>query len=892
MQIQYRTRGNTDPRGKSNVWFCRAGEDSALFSMLCEEILSRQNCAIWFDGEADAPYAKDDLESALSEMQLMVIPVVTDLFQEESRILDVEFAYASQHHIPVLPILCESGLAYLFNEKFGNLQFLDKSMIDESAISYEEKLSAFLKDTLYGDELLASVRAAFSKRLFLSYRKKDRVHARALMRAIHASDLLCDVAIWYDEYLIPGENFNESIMGALEGSALMLLAVTPNLVTEENYVRAVEYPEAKRLGKSVLPIELVQTDRKDLQRQYPEIADPISLEEDDVAAEIAHALGREGAPKHSSETDYKWALAYLNGIDVEVNVDLALDLLYRAAAEGYPPAVEQLAFLYRMGDGVARDHERAKIWYRRLLHLREAEYTQNKNEKTIAAYASARQTLAELYHTLGDYGAAASCYSDAIDLCKEGGDTAALPALYEKAGLMAYFTHNHSYAEMLYRQALDARDGEARTKETVTALVSLSYRIGDAVRGQDDAERAQEYYDKALAYTSLLEEIDPDETLRLRAVISEKCGDLASTAEETESAREHYEQMRAYAEEYSEITRSHSAKRLLSIAHDRLGTVMQSEDLLQDALGCYLESLRLREELEEETHTFEAERDVSVIYLRIGRLFFDSGMYEDAERAYWTALHKSQELIKRTSSREAMRDFGVAVERLGELAGEQGQYEEAAKYYEDAIEIFEGIAEEDSSLEARRAPAITIDAYATLRFAMDDIEGATEQFRRAFELRRALYEAHPTPTVLHDIGISYAHLRDMALMRMDFAEYAEYSEYAEDPGEALRNEAYSSSARRSYAFMYEEDARDAFEAGEYSAAVDNFLSAMRHSPEDKRATADRLEVLAFYFTKRAEDEPSFWQSEVLRIWKALASYFPNDPEYARFVALTEEKITV
>ena len=59
-----------------------------------------------------------------------------------------------------------------------------------------------------------------------------------------------DIAIWYDEFLIPGENFNDSIAAALEQSSLFALAVTPNLVNEPNYVMSIEYPMAKEAQKN------------------------------------------------------------------------------------------------------------------------------------------------------------------------------------------------------------------------------------------------------------------------------------------------------------------------------------------------------------------------------------------------------------------------------------------------------------------------------------------------------------------------------------------------------------------------------------------------------------------------------------------------------------------
>lgn len=73
------------------------------------------------------------------------------------------------------------------------------------------------------------------------------------MRLIHENDFCRNIAIWYDEYLTPGENFNNAIAKALQKSELFTLVVTPNLVNEPNYVMEHEYPAARDSGKPILP---------------------------------------------------------------------------------------------------------------------------------------------------------------------------------------------------------------------------------------------------------------------------------------------------------------------------------------------------------------------------------------------------------------------------------------------------------------------------------------------------------------------------------------------------------------------------------------------------------------------------------------------------------------
>lgn len=213
--LKYKTRGNCDPQGKSKVYFCCHQKDfNRYFESISDEILAKQNCAIWYiDGSVDR---NEEFFENLLQMQLFVMPITSNLLCTENDALNVDFRFAVEKHIPVLPLLQEPGLEKLFNQKCGDLQYLDKNNRDVTAISYDEKLRNYLESILVGDEFAENIRAAFDTYVFLSYRKKDRKHAQELMRLIHKNDFCRNVAIWYDEFLIPGENFNASIKEALK----------------------------------------------------------------------------------------------------------------------------------------------------------------------------------------------------------------------------------------------------------------------------------------------------------------------------------------------------------------------------------------------------------------------------------------------------------------------------------------------------------------------------------------------------------------------------------------------------------------------------------------------------------------------------------------------------
>ena len=222
-------RTMSEPRGKPRVYFsCHPDDFEVAFPLISEDILRHANCCIWYDTEPQDPAAmtieeQKEYYASLEEMQLLVLGVTSRFINSGSRARDVELKFAIEKHIPVLPIMLEQGLAREFNKKTNTaIQVVNRYSDDPTVIPYDEVLETYLKSVLIGDELAEKVRNAFDAYVFLSYRKKDREHAQRLMRIIHDNPGYQDIAIWYDEFLVPGEKYNEAIEDALRKSTLFI----------------------------------------------------------------------------------------------------------------------------------------------------------------------------------------------------------------------------------------------------------------------------------------------------------------------------------------------------------------------------------------------------------------------------------------------------------------------------------------------------------------------------------------------------------------------------------------------------------------------------------------------------------------------------------------------
>lgn len=235
----------------------------------------------------------------------------------------------------------------------------------------------------------------------MSYRKKDRKFADELMRLIHKNPACRDVAIWYDEYLTPGEGFNDAIAKMLDKSQLYTLLVTPNLVNEENYVQTTEYPAARKARKPIFPAEMESTDRAELERQYEELpACATTGDEDSFYSQLIDTLHGLALRENDSDPahNYLIGLAYLEGIDVEVDRERALELITSAAEAELPEAMERLCEIYFQGIGIPIDYKKACQWARKALLTYSTLCGENDSKTLQAAY-----TLALIYEKLSDF---------------------------------------------------------------------------------------------------------------------------------------------------------------------------------------------------------------------------------------------------------------------------------------------------------------------------------------------------------------------------------------------------------------------------------------------------------------------------------------------------------
>ena len=419
----YKTYGNSTPDNKPKVYFtCHPQDFDKYFDKVCDDIFSVSNCTIFYTLDMSASLDDENVLVNLERMSLFVIPITFRLLTKPNRSMDFDIRFAKEKHIPILPLMMETGIYEFYKapDKFGELQCLRPYSTDPTEINYKDKLRKHLESVLIDDELASRVRKAFDAYIFLSYRKKDRKLANELIKMIHRNPECEDIAIWFDEFLTPGESFRQSIDRIMKDSCAFALLVTPHILEKRddgtpNFVMGEEYPMAKAYGKPILPAEMEPTDQGLLTIEYPEIPqciDPKSEEE--FRCRLLDSLIGFAKSENNNDPEHNYliGLAYLEGIDTEIDTEKGLKLITKAAEEGSTEAMDRLFHMYYMGISVTTDYDKAIYWAQKLY-----EYRLNTDGAENEHTRSALNNLALAHQKAGNIQEAFELNKKCADIC-------------------------------------------------------------------------------------------------------------------------------------------------------------------------------------------------------------------------------------------------------------------------------------------------------------------------------------------------------------------------------------------------------------------------------------------------------------------------------------------
>lgn len=709
IDFSYRVRGDFSPNGLQKVFFSFYPEDKERMEKIADDILDISNCAAWYheDSMTADDINLDDLGMKLQEMKLFVVIVSTNYLANDSLAKNWEYRFAMEHHIPVLPIAVESGLEEYFaaemnriHEGYGDIQLLRSEVTDRTEISYYQKLVRDLGAILLENEEVERIKQAFSGKIFLSYRKKDRRYANELMHTIHDIPSLRNVSIWFDEFMSSGEKWSDQIGDALKQSDVFLLLVSPSITEPDNYVIREEYPAARKQDKTIVSVGKNEDksklpDIEDLRQIFPGLR---VLVDGDNADELESVLQEITAETESTpETDYLIGLAFFNGIEMERDTEKAISLIVASARQNFPEAVEKLAEMYWKGDGIAVNYENSILWRKRLVDLYEKKFDEIKEPGEMLGYFDALERLATCLYELSSFRDSLlyakqlaklmekitffsdsldfqHFYARAYDLC---GKNCRRLGLYDDA--LAYADKYQKLAKKQYEQ-----------KPSTDNLYNISVaceRVGDAYYAVGDFEQTECWYLKALEIDRRIDEEQKSiasaftlsASLLVLGDVHIRCGNYKKADQIYAEAVQLRKRILA-AEDTDEHQKQYGEAVLAR------GTALLLNGETGEAGKCFSRTKEIFGNLAEKYGTIEAQHAYSVALNRCGKICEENRDFTQARECYIESLEIRRKILAKIRSTEAVYEYALvrlfkakASRQLFDSSSAKADYEEVVK---------------------------------------------------------------------------------------------------------------------------------------------------------------------------------------------------------------------
>ena len=371
--LNQRTRLNVTPSGRGRILlYFDESQLEFVKNEFVDELLKMKDCAVFYY-DSGTPLDSDEKPDSI---QMIIVLVNDSLLNSGAEDLSAFLNKAGEDNIPVVPLLTERIQIEGFEKKFGKVQYITWYQESETAIGFREKLNSMLDLYLVTDDLRNRIIAGFRKKIFLSYRKSDRAQAKELIKQIHRVEENSDIAIWYDEMLVAGDEYNMAILDELKSSDVFLLCVTPNVLKkvvsgEDTYVKRIEIPSAREYGKKIIAVEMVPTEPGWQNELGIEDSECVPFE--DVSSVCTEKLGGCSIIDMNPEKQYLAGLAYLNGILVEKDVERGIKLVKTSAEGNYIPAIREMKDRYFIGNGLPRDYAKSYFWLESLVDRLEPE---------------------------------------------------------------------------------------------------------------------------------------------------------------------------------------------------------------------------------------------------------------------------------------------------------------------------------------------------------------------------------------------------------------------------------------------------------------------------------------------------------------------------------------
>ncbi len=400
-----------------------------------------------------------------------------------------------------------------------------------------------------------------------------------------------------------------------------------------------------------------------------------------------------------------------------------------------------------------RQYDEAERNYRRALNILQ------KADPDGFQTSCVRNNLAELYHTLEEFGKAEALYTEILPHLEKRGDSPELAAILGNLASVYVDEGALDKAEPLYLRSLEIRKRVLGADHPDTALGA--YNAGTLYFRKGDYRKAEEYYRRALEIReSKLPKDHPDiginldslaqaleyqgayaqaEPLYLRALaIDEKAEpDSPETATVLSNLGTLHQTLGEYAKAEPMLLQALKIRkkvlppnhRLIGISDTALALLYASQGAYAKAAALDRDALSISEKVYGPRH-----RETAVSVINLAEVYRQQRNYTAAEPLYLRGLKVMEEVLP-----QGHPDIAIAKTDLGMMYSAAGAYSKAEPLFLEAMEAQRNTSSADPTSIAR-----TEHNLATVYYGQKDYAKAEPLFAESLAtLDRILGPAHP-----------------------------------------------------------------------------------------------------------------------------------------------------
>ncbi len=683
--------------------------------------------------------------------------------------------------------------------------------------------------------------------IFISYRHVDAYYLEPVINDILGEEYGIDCAVWYDEYLTPGKEYDGAIRTALEQSNLCVIIITKDTFEEGCYTAEKEIPYMIENHKQILPIIVADLDSRTvekalkkaglvkginvLDRRIQNYGRRLStilrdrLVNHDETELVRNALEKENSGMTTPDEDHWIGVGYLYGIcDRKQDTKRALKIITAAADRNSSLAMKRLADMYFNGIGVTYDYDKAEEWQIKYI----AKINENIEKVTPDGEKVSYEPLRRKYEALQklcDIRLSSAKLDELNIACRQLMNVASELGGYANNNetLQMRIDCSWSIGRALYadrrleeaeehlgdavaacRELKDAaKDKKADFRAAIDhQLAQILYDYGRVMEKGYRLNEAEQYYSEGYRLLKNLSGSGRDETEPDISGILRHLGEVELKKGDVLIAKKYFADNLSRCRSMLSASDDYNTRYLYANAVYNMAELLFENSSLKEARDSFAEAMDCAAGLLEENDSPDSRRLLAKACGGLGNVLRAEGELEDARVCYLEDIRIMDEILSEVETVQYRRDCGLAYEMLSELCIEMNELEQAEEYLAEARKRFESIQSEHNTRESLLDLAKCKHSLGMLSTIQGNAEMAERHYNDALELQKEAAERSRTPNALMGLCKTYGMLAGIYLKKNDFAKAVEYARMDHDICAELIDSTNMINARRMFSFSH------------------------------------------------------------------------------------------